>query len=552
MLAISSGKQRGFKQLLTLLNNGILVRYLCLLYIYRHSFISLAICFVLRTSVIVLRLNYVDVRAFAAMSAKNKGKQSKKPKNRVEPYLHFGKHTLRAFPTDDGAVFFTTKNMSEADYLKLSNIADNVLTPENEEFYLRPDIGASETFAMSDLVNNLQTSLDDDEKSGLHGLKGIFSDKKLLEAFAFLNLGNDYTRDEAVGLKHLEYVVNFWEKDSCEKGNISRQLMIFSARLFLASTALHKQNALINNLAAMAKALQGNKKLPTVFKDFCKRPNGSTLCKALLSALKKNPKWSKKAEMKASAQSVNSPEEEADELSSFEADKKQVKTKKKSFSNDSLSSSVKAKKAKNDRKQQDNQKKAGAASFEDKRAEKDIYVVNTVREQHRVHDSDEDEQMRAFARPVQALDFTADCHLLLETVQQVASLTGPRPGWLFQSLIGRRSKRALMLQRLPSFGKGSHRHKKFWRSLSYSLVDCGFLESAGKNGSRRISHCVSLTTDGVNALDKLRRGDVVFELQSLVPSVQLEASMQLPVARTNRERRPRESRRAKERQRRLG
>ena len=103
---------------------------------------------------------------------------------------------------------------------------------------------------------------------------------------------------------------------------------------------------MINNLAAMAKALQGKKKLPTAFKDFCKRPNGSTLCKALLSALKKNPKWCKKAKMKGSAESVNSPEEEADELSSFEADKKQVKNKKKSFSIDSLSSSAKAKKAK--------------------------------------------------------------------------------------------------------------------------------------------------------------------------------------------------------------
>ena len=420
------------------------------------------------------------MRGFVAMPMKDQGKKSNKSRNRVEPYLHFGKHTLRAFPTDEGGVLFTTKNMSEADYLKLSNIADNVLTADNEEFYFRPDIGASETFAMSDLVNDLQASLDDDEKSGLHGLKEVFSEKKLLEAFAFFNLGNDYTRDEAAGLKHMEYIVNFWEKDSREKGEISRNLMMFSARLFLASTALHKQNAVINHPAAMASALQGKKKLPRSFKDFCKRPNGFTLCKALLSALKRSPKWSKESKRKGSYESEWSSEEEVGKSSSSKA-----------------------------------------------------------------------EQMKALERPVQTLDLTADGHLLLETVQEVSALPVRHSGWPFLCLIGRRSKRALALQRLSSFGKGAHRHKKFWLSLSYSLVDCGFLEPAGKKGSRRISYCASLTTDGLNALDKLRKGYGVCELQFLAPSAQLDASMQLPAARKIRVRIPRENRRAKERRRRL-
>jgi len=135
--------------------------------------------------------------------------------------------------------------------------------------------------------------------------------------------------------------------------------------------------------------------------------------------------------------------------------------------------------------------------------------------------------------PEKSIDITADSALLLRAVQQVQHLansgSSARPANVVHALVPRNSRRpqAQALQCLPCFGSGVHRHPKFWQSLSNTLVGLGFLTPLRCGASRRIHGAMELTTEGNVGLQAIQKQEAVPQLKSLVPSVELEMTLQM-------------------------
>eukprot|EP00927_Polykrikos_kofoidii_P030910 TRINITY_DN2658_c0_g1_i1.p1 TRINITY_DN2658_c0_g1~~TRINITY_DN2658_c0_g1_i1.p1 ORF type:complete len:823 (+),score=88.80 TRINITY_DN2658_c0_g1_i1:73-2469(+) len=134
--------------------------------------------------------------------------------------------------------------------------------------------------------------------------------------------------------------------------------------------------------------------------------------------------------------------------------------------------------------------------------------------------------------PDQSVDVGEDAAVLLRATKQLRQLISgsswSRPPNVVHALVPRNSVKATAkaLESLPCHGSGSHRHPKFWYSLSNILASLGLLAPIQSGGSRRLQcSSMELTERGQLALQAIERKEVVPELTALIPPVDLVAAM---------------------------
>ena len=188
-------------------------------------------------------------------------------------------------------MFYTGKK-SEKEYLAPKHLIKHVLTPDTEELMHRLGYGVSETAAMLDLIPWLQKSGGEKDSTAMLQL---FADRDdMPKAISYLNLGDENKCSSAASSEHLQTVVEFFGTDTAAKQRLTRKVMMWSARLFLASAAAHKFLALLTHNEMWADKVQDQSKQSAAVKAWLKKPaNVEKLVAAMTAELNAHPKGGK-------------------------------------------------------------------------------------------------------------------------------------------------------------------------------------------------------------------------------------------------------------------
>jgi hypothetical protein len=298
------------------------------------------------------------------MGFKNKNKDTKKVKSviaqdgdtilRVEPYMHFGKHTLRPFSVD-GLPVFLPKGIEKEKKLYTCKGLRDLLDNMNSELCRRPAIGLSEKCAsIADFV--AWSTENPEAPKAFTELMALFSKpegQSFIDACNYMNSNSDAQRETKESVKHVDTYVSFLKDNSDEIEKVLRKGMLVSTRMLLACASCFECLALADNMKAWAKKIAPVKQQHKSVRAWIDDPdNLKKAKKALVMILQDNAKkkkLSKKSKLdsessssddkkKKTKKSKKANKESSDDSSSD--DKKKVKKDKKKTKKDSSESSA--------------------------------------------------------------------------------------------------------------------------------------------------------------------------------------------------------------------
>jgi len=294
---------------------------------------------------------------------------------RVEPYNHFGKHSLRPFVDNKAALFVATKKKgkkadakAEKKFLTSEAVREH-LTANNSELCRRLDFGLSMKSAniqefLEFCKNNKDKILD--MVQGLQTLVDSEDGKKLQKAAAYINTSNEQERNNEKAKEHVGVYMNFFQKDDNGLDSLMRTVAMFSARAYLGSTSLFECRALFEKSKEWAKKVEPKSRQSKAVKSWLE--NGSSeekLKKALVGILGKDGGSKKKKtekQTKMSDSEGDSSDEDEDKADTSNSDSK-------SGDDDSSEEDKKKKKRKPDVKKKG---KGSSASSESEKTKKKI------------------------------------------------------------------------------------------------------------------------------------------------------------------------------------
>ena len=144
---------------------------------------------------------------------KSKIGQDKKTVLRVEPYMHFGKFTLRPFVDQGSSVYLPKAVSCEKKFFSVRKVL-GTLSSENSELCRRPKKGLSMKSSTIQELGEFLTENKKDVLGTMEKLIGLFADEdgeKLLDACRFLNQQNEVSRDLDEATQHVAYLFDFFE-----------------------------------------------------------------------------------------------------------------------------------------------------------------------------------------------------------------------------------------------------------------------------------------------------------------------------------------------------
>ena len=269
---------------------------------------------------------------------------------RVEPYMHFGKHTLRPF-TVDGLPIFLPKGIEKEKKLYTCKALRDQLDHMNSELCRRPAIGLSEKCAsIADFVE--WSSENPDAAKAFTDVIALFAKAEgqaFIKACQYMNLNSDPQRETEESSKHVDAYVSFLKDNTEEIEKVLRKGMLVSSRMFLACASCFECLALADNIKAWAKKISPVKQQHKATRAWIDDPDNLKKAKkalvAILAATSKKTNKSKKSRLASDASSSSDAKKQ-----------KKAKKSKKTSSEDSCdasSSANKKKRKKNKRAKKD-------------------------------------------------------------------------------------------------------------------------------------------------------------------------------------------------------
>ena len=210
-----------------------------------------------------------------------RGKKTTKPVDesvkRVEPFLHFAKHSLAAYPRA-GCPFYLPKDQSEEEYLKATNVA-KTRSSKNSELCHRLAYGLSMSsgsiLSGAEMLNKLLP--DKVKKVGMtdfHDMLASGDGPKFIKSCKYLNNEEDSaSHDNKKTHEAIESLVNFLDTDSGSKLAVAKRLAMTSARMYLAAMAFLELAALVKHKSTWASKVAPKEKQPAGVKAWLKSPD---------------------------------------------------------------------------------------------------------------------------------------------------------------------------------------------------------------------------------------------------------------------------------------
>ena len=286
---------------------------------------------------------------------------------RVEPYMHFGKHTLRPFSVD-GLPVFLPKGIEKEKKLYTCKSVRDLLDHMNSELCRRPAIGLSEKCAS--IYDFVEWSAENpDAPKAYTDLLALFSTsqgKAFIQACGYMNSATDPQRGTEESVKHVDAYLSFLKDNSDEVEKVLRKGMLVSSRMFLACASCFESLALADNVKAWAKKIAPVKQQHKAVRAWIEEPNNLRKAKkalvAILGDASRKTKKSKKSKLNS------------DTSASSDAGEHQEKKSKKESSDDaskaSTSSDEKAPKKGKQVKKKSSDESSKASSSPDKKTKK--------------------------------------------------------------------------------------------------------------------------------------------------------------------------------------
>ena len=227
---------------------------------------------------------------------------------RVEPYMHFGKHTLAPFSNDGLPIYLPSGIKKEKKLYTLSAVRD-LLNHLNSEFCRRPAIGLSEKSAsINDFLKLLEEN--PDPNKALDAFMEFFKTpdgKKFVAASDYFNTNNEHSRNAETSAQHLEEYFDFFSNHGEDAEKIFRNGMLVSTRMLLACASGLECASLATNVKAWAKKIKPVKEQSKAMRAWIDDPNNLKKAKkALLAAIgdnEKKPKRNKQSKLNSDASS---------------------------------------------------------------------------------------------------------------------------------------------------------------------------------------------------------------------------------------------------------
>ena len=163
--------------------------------------------------------------------------QDKKTVLRVEPYMHFGKFTLRPFVDQGSPVYLPMAVSCEKKFFSVRKVL-GTLSSENSELCRRPKKGLSMKSSTIQELGEFLTENKKDVLGTMEKLIGLFADEdgeKLLDACRFLNQQNEVSRDLDEATQQVAYLFDFFEGNRDGLESLLRKAAMIGSRLFLGS-----------------------------------------------------------------------------------------------------------------------------------------------------------------------------------------------------------------------------------------------------------------------------------------------------------------------------
>ena len=277
---------------------------------------------------------------------KSKIGQDKKTVLRVEPYMHFGKFTLRPF-VDQGSPVYLPKAVScEKKFFSVRKVL-GTLSSENSELCRRPKKGLSMKSSTIQELGEFLTENKKDVLGTMEKLIGLFADEdgeKLLDACRFLNQQNEVSPDLDEATQHVAYLFDFFEGNRDGLESLLRKAAMIGSRLFLGATSLLEEVALFTNSKDWAKKVDPKKEQSKAVRAWLADPKSVSKVKQALARAVAEEEGHGKKRARASLKDDDSDDDEEsgsgsdDSSSEKPKKKKQKKTSKKNDKKESSSS----------------------------------------------------------------------------------------------------------------------------------------------------------------------------------------------------------------------
>ena len=187
--------------------------------------------------------------------------QDKETILRVEPYVHFGKHTLRPYVDDGMAIYLPKGIVSEKKFLTPSKILAN-LDANNSELCRRLQQGLSMKGSCVEELADFYENNKDDFVNALTGLTSVFAapiGERFVDACKFFNQRNEQERNLDTARRHIGAVFELFEEQEESLAKVLRRAMMVASRTYLCAASMFELLALGSNLKEWAKRIEPRK-----------------------------------------------------------------------------------------------------------------------------------------------------------------------------------------------------------------------------------------------------------------------------------------------------
>ena len=252
---------------------------------------------------------------------------------RVEPYLHFGKHTLRPYVQNGQAIFVSAQkngkkknkkqgSKAEKKFYTCHNIFE-ALDADKSEMCRRLPFGLSMKAAnVEEFFSFVATNKDDiiEMMDNLFRFLESPDGKKMLSVAKQMNSENESPAKPEEITENVEAFWNFHAEGPEGFEKLLRGLMMLSPRLFLGASSLFECRALVSNFKMWAKKIEPKKQQPKAVRAWMEEPGSAKKAKkALVAALSAVESSKKKKNKKATKMNSDSEDDSSDGTSKSDA-----------------------------------------------------------------------------------------------------------------------------------------------------------------------------------------------------------------------------------------